>query len=90
MLVVGILLNDNYSFCLFVFQDSFLLGKIHVALLKVLLSDVKKELDSGCFSHLSVSCKFLALLHSVSMSLNQANRSNVTLLQSSTGEPYLM
>ncbi|KAH7576570.1 hypothetical protein JRO89_XS01G0111400 [Xanthoceras sorbifolium] len=46
-------------------KDSFLLGKIHVALLKVLLSDVKTELSRGCLPHLSVSCKFLALLHSV-------------------------
>lgn len=44
-----------------------LLGKIHVALLKLLLSDVEMELGRGCPPHLSVSCKFLALLHSVSM-----------------------
>ncbi|KAK2647491.1 hypothetical protein Ddye_014980 [Dipteronia dyeriana] len=46
-------------------KDSFLLGKIHVALLKVLLSDVKTELSRGRLLHLSLSCKFLALLHSV-------------------------
>ncbi|CAK7349189.1 unnamed protein product [Dovyalis caffra] len=46
-------------------KDSFLLGKIHVALLKLLLSDVKTEISSGLFPHLSISCKFLALLHSV-------------------------
>lgn len=46
-------------------KDSLLLGKIHVALLKLLLSDVETELGRGCLPHLSVSCKFLALLHSV-------------------------
>lgn len=46
-------------------KDSMLLGKIHVALLKLLLSDVEMELGRGCPPHLSVSCKFLALLHSV-------------------------
>ncbi|XP_050205554.1 homeobox-DDT domain protein RLT3 [Mercurialis annua] len=46
-------------------KDSLLLGKIHVALLKLLLTDVEKEMSSGCMPHLSVSCKFLALIHSV-------------------------
>ncbi|XP_011008202.1 PREDICTED: uncharacterized protein LOC105117236 isoform X1 [Populus euphratica] len=46
-------------------KDSFLLGKIHVALLKLLLSDVETEISSGLLPHLSISCKFLALLHSV-------------------------
>ncbi|XP_031281488.1 homeobox-DDT domain protein RLT3 isoform X2 [Pistacia vera] len=46
-------------------KDSILLGKIHVALLKLLLSDVVMELSRGRLAHLSVSCKFLALLHSV-------------------------
>lgn len=50
-------------------QDSFLLGKIHVALLKLLLSDVVMELSRGHSTHLSVSCKFLALIHSVSVTL---------------------
>ncbi|KAG6748819.1 hypothetical protein POTOM_048755 [Populus tomentosa] len=49
----------------FVELDSFLLGKIHVALLKLLLSDVETEISSGLLPHLSISCKFLALLHSV-------------------------
>jgi hypothetical protein len=50
------------------FQDSLLLGKIHVALLKLLISDVEAELSNGYFpSHLSISCNFLALLHSVSI-----------------------
>lgn len=46
-------------------KDSLLLGKIHVALLKLLLLDVEMGLSSGIFPNLSVSCKFLALLHSV-------------------------
>uniref|UniRef100_A0A2N9IPY1 Homeobox domain-containing protein n=1 Tax=Fagus sylvatica TaxID=28930 RepID=A0A2N9IPY1_FAGSY len=47
-------------------KDSLLLGKIHVALLKLLISDVEAELSNGYFpSHLSISCNFLALLHSV-------------------------
>lgn len=49
----------------FHYKDSLLLGKIHVALLKLLLSDVETELSSRVLPHLSVSCKFLALLHSV-------------------------
>ncbi|GLT94283.1 hypothetical protein SLE2022_120320 [Rubroshorea leprosula] len=46
-------------------KDSLLLGKIHVSLLKLLLFDVEMELSTGVLPHLSVSCKFLALLHSV-------------------------
>ncbi|KAJ4849849.1 hypothetical protein Tsubulata_040811 [Turnera subulata] len=46
-------------------KDSLLLGKIHVALLKLLLSDVETEIRTGVLPNLSVSCKFLALLHSV-------------------------
>ncbi|GAV68407.1 LOW QUALITY PROTEIN: Homeobox domain-containing protein/DDT domain-containing protein [Cephalotus follicularis] len=46
-------------------KDSLLLGKIHVALLKLLISDVETEVRSGIFPHSGVSCKFLALLHSV-------------------------
>ncbi|XVF81356.1 hypothetical protein PTKIN_Ptkin15bG0148700 [Pterospermum kingtungense] len=46
-------------------KDSLLLGKIHVALLKLLLSDVKAELSGALMPHVSLSCKFLALLHSV-------------------------
>ncbi|XWS36650.1 hypothetical protein CRYUN_Cryun20dG0103400 [Craigia yunnanensis] len=46
-------------------KDSLLLGKIHVALLKLLLSDVKTELSGALLPHFSLSCKFLALLHSV-------------------------
>ncbi|KAK9291662.1 hypothetical protein L1049_019611 [Liquidambar formosana] len=46
-------------------KDSCLLGKVHVALLKLLLSDVETELSRGFLPHLSKSCKFLGLLHSV-------------------------
>ncbi|XP_028770247.1 homeobox-DDT domain protein RLT3 isoform X2 [Neltuma alba] len=46
-------------------KDSMLLGKIHVALLTVLLSDIEAELTSGFPPHLNKSCNFLALLHSV-------------------------
>lgn len=49
------------------FQDSLLLGKIHVALLKLLISDVETELSSGFSPRLRKSCNFLALLHSVSI-----------------------
>ncbi|XVF72355.1 hypothetical protein PTKIN_Ptkin12aG0115200 [Pterospermum kingtungense] len=45
--------------------DSLLLGKIHVALLKLLLSDVEAELISALLPEFSLSCKFLAFLHSV-------------------------
>lgn len=43
-----------------------LLGKIHVALLTLLLSDIEVELPIGSWPHLNKSCNFLALLHSVS------------------------
>ncbi|KAL6134806.1 hypothetical protein ACLB2K_067034 [Fragaria x ananassa] len=46
-------------------KDSLLLGKIHVALLKLLLSHVQAELSSGCMPHLSKSCHFLAFIHSL-------------------------
>ncbi|XP_019421856.1 PREDICTED: homeobox-DDT domain protein RLT3-like [Lupinus angustifolius] len=46
-------------------RDSMLLGKIHVALLTVLLSDIEVELTNGFSPHLNKSCNFLALLHSV-------------------------
>ncbi|KAF5746208.1 hypothetical protein HS088_TW06G00375 [Tripterygium wilfordii] len=49
----------------FHYKDSLLLGKIHVSLLKLLLSDIETELNSGLWPNLSISCKFLALLHSV-------------------------
>ncbi|XP_071723804.1 homeobox-DDT domain protein RLT3 [Rutidosis leptorrhynchoides] len=46
-------------------KDSLLLGKIHLSLLKLLLSDIETELKTGIVRHSSISCKFLALLHSV-------------------------
>ncbi|XP_061347614.1 homeobox-DDT domain protein RLT3 isoform X2 [Gastrolobium bilobum] len=46
-------------------KDSMLLGKIHVALLTLLLSDIEMELTDGFLPHLNKSCNFLALLHSV-------------------------
>ncbi|XP_021819888.1 homeobox-DDT domain protein RLT3 isoform X1 [Prunus avium] len=46
-------------------KDSLLLGKIHVALLKLLLSNVEAELRCGSIPHLSKSCNFLAFIHSV-------------------------
>ncbi|KAM7263053.1 hypothetical protein ACFE04_000736 [Oxalis oulophora] len=46
-------------------KDSLLLGKIHVSLLKLLLSDIETELKSGILRNSSISCKFLALLHTV-------------------------
>ncbi|PPD94672.1 hypothetical protein GOBAR_DD08323 [Gossypium barbadense] len=48
-------------------KDSLLLGKIHVALLKLLLSDVEVELSGAVLPHFSLSCKFLALLHSLAL-----------------------
>lgn len=46
-------------------KDSLLLGQVHVALLKVLLSDVDMELNSEFLSHSSKNSKFLELLHSI-------------------------
>ncbi|XP_027339873.1 homeobox-DDT domain protein RLT3 isoform X2 [Abrus precatorius] len=46
-------------------KDSMLLGKIHVALLTLLLSDIEVELANEFSAHLNKSCNFLALLHSV-------------------------
>ncbi|CAN0927277.1 Homeobox-DDT domain protein RLT3 [Linum grandiflorum] len=46
-------------------KDSLLLGEIHVALLKLLLCDVETEMRNEFLPHLTISCKFLALLHSV-------------------------
>ncbi|KAJ8748191.1 hypothetical protein K2173_000599 [Erythroxylum novogranatense] len=46
-------------------KDSLLLGKIHVALLKFLICNVETEMSSEFLPHSSISCKFLALLHSV-------------------------
>ncbi|KAF7813933.1 homeobox-DDT domain protein RLT3-like [Senna tora] len=46
-------------------KDSMLLGRIHVALLTLLLSDIEVELTSRFPPHLNKSCNYLALLHSV-------------------------
>lgn len=40
---------------------------MHLSLLKLLLSDIDKELSRGFYSHASKNGKFLGLLHSVSM-----------------------
>ncbi|KAL6552710.1 hypothetical protein OROHE_008074 [Orobanche hederae] len=46
-------------------KDSLLLGQVHLALLKLLLSDVDKELSRGHVTHASKNSKFLSLLHSL-------------------------
>ncbi|XP_073314795.1 homeobox-DDT domain protein RLT3-like isoform X1 [Primulina huaijiensis] len=46
-------------------KDSLLLGQVHLALLKLLLKDVDKELGRGFLSHASKNCKFLQLLQSL-------------------------
>ncbi|KAL0401362.1 UNVERIFIED_CONTAM: Homeobox-DDT domain protein RLT3 [Sesamum latifolium] len=46
-------------------KESLLLGQVHLALLKLLLSDIDKELSRGFLSHASKNCKFLGLLHSL-------------------------
>ncbi|XP_078443412.1 homeodomain-like transcriptional regulator isoform X2 [Wolffia australiana] len=46
-------------------KDSMLLGSIHIALLSLLLSDVKRELNDGFFPRGSKDCQFLGFLHSV-------------------------
>ncbi|KAL9164032.1 hypothetical protein ABFS82_06G079800 [Erythranthe guttata] len=46
-------------------KDSLLLGQVHLALLKLLLSDVDKELSRGFSSHASKNCKFSSLLHTL-------------------------
>ncbi|KAK3025527.1 hypothetical protein RJ639_041519 [Escallonia herrerae] len=45
-------------------KDSLLLGKVNVALLELLLSDLEAELSSGASTHMNKNCKFLGLLHS--------------------------
>ncbi|KAI7739127.1 hypothetical protein M8C21_004101 [Ambrosia artemisiifolia] len=49
----------------FVDKDSLLLGKLNIALLKLLLTGVEKELDSGFVSHISKNWKYRGLLQSV-------------------------
>lgn len=54
-------------FLLIIFQDSFLLGKLNIALLKLLLTGVEKELDSGFASRINKNWKYRGLLQSVSI-----------------------
>ncbi|XP_076925029.1 homeobox-DDT domain protein RLT3-like [Bidens hawaiensis] len=49
----------------FVDKDSLLLGKLNISLLKLLLTGVEKELDSGFVSHICKSWKYRGLLQSV-------------------------
>ncbi|XP_020686322.1 homeobox-DDT domain protein RLT3 isoform X4 [Dendrobium catenatum] len=44
-------------------KDSFLLGNIHVELLRLLLSSVKSAVSAGFVSRSSKDCRFLSLLH---------------------------
>uniref|UniRef100_A0A0A0K3U2 DDT domain-containing protein n=1 Tax=Cucumis sativus TaxID=3659 RepID=A0A0A0K3U2_CUCSA len=46
-------------------KNSFLLGKVHVALLKLLFCDIEAEFSNAYLTPLSKSCKFLALVHSL-------------------------
>ncbi|CAI9768373.1 unnamed protein product [Fraxinus pennsylvanica] len=46
-------------------KDSLLLGQVHVALLKLLVSDIDQDLSRGFLPLTSKNHKFLALLHSV-------------------------
>ncbi|EXB42573.1 hypothetical protein L484_011346 [Morus notabilis] len=46
-------------------KDSLLLGKVNVALLKLLLSDIEEAHNNGSLPNLSRCCNYLALLHSV-------------------------
>ncbi|XP_057955233.1 homeobox-DDT domain protein RLT3 isoform X2 [Malania oleifera] len=62
---------DVYPFTLDEFAESFhdkdslLLGKVHVALLKFLLSNIEMQLSNGCIPRASKNFFFLGLLHSV-------------------------
>ncbi|KAK1409737.1 hypothetical protein QVD17_36266 [Tagetes erecta] len=49
----------------FMDKDSLLLGKLNIALLKLLLTGVEKELDCGFASHISKNWKYRGLLQSV-------------------------
>ncbi|KAG1359055.1 Homeobox-DDT domain protein RLT3 [Cocos nucifera] len=46
-------------------KDSLLLGKIHVALLKLLLLDVEREITAGFICRASKDCRFLGFLNFV-------------------------
>lgn len=49
------------------FQNSLLLGQVHLALLQLLLADVEIQLDSGLIHQASRKCNFLGLVYSVSL-----------------------
>ncbi|KAI7729017.1 hypothetical protein M8C21_024562 [Ambrosia artemisiifolia] len=53
----------------FVDKDSQLLGKLNIALLKLLLTDVEKELDGGFVSNICKNLKYRGLLQSVEREL---------------------
>ncbi|XP_031109454.1 homeobox-DDT domain protein RLT3-like isoform X2 [Ipomoea triloba] len=55
---------DEFA-CAFHDKDSLLLGQVHVALLRLLLSDVEMQLASGLPCHSSKNIHFLDLVHSV-------------------------
>ncbi|KAL1546123.1 homeobox-DDT domain protein RLT3-like [Salvia divinorum] len=46
-------------------KDSLLLGLLHVALLRLLFSDLEKEISRGFFSHANKNGKYLELIHSL-------------------------
>ncbi|XP_042000003.1 homeobox-DDT domain protein RLT3-like [Salvia splendens] len=46
-------------------KDSLLIGLLHVALLRLLFSDIDKEISRGFFSHASKNGKYLELIHSL-------------------------
>lgn len=48
-------------------QDSLLLGKVHVALLKLLMLDTEKEITAGFIPRASNACRFLVFLNFVSL-----------------------
>ncbi|KAL5709185.1 hypothetical protein ACHQM5_019902 [Ranunculus cassubicifolius] len=60
-------------------KDSELLGKIHVAVLKVLFSDLEMQLSSGSFPHASKNYRFIAFLHSVKQQEFILNTWNICL-----------
>ncbi|KAG6430257.1 hypothetical protein SASPL_108320 [Salvia splendens] len=47
------------------FKDSLLLGLVHVALLRLLFSDIDNEISKGYFSHSSKNRKYSELIHSL-------------------------
>ncbi|RAL37048.1 hypothetical protein DM860_003970 [Cuscuta australis] len=55
---------DEFA-CAFHDKESLLLGQVHVALLRLLLSDVEMQLGSGINCHSSKNFHFLDLVHSV-------------------------